>query len=122
MRIFDLAAQIILASSLLLASCASYAPEPLAGAPDLRSGVSGLVAPSDRFPLPERRTHRYGLNRPLGIDEIDLIAAVNNPDLKAARSRIGVAHAQAFAAGILPNPQASADYGFLLGGPGTMNS
>jgi outer membrane protein TolC len=122
MRIFDLAAQIILASSLLLGSCASYAPEPLAGAPDLRSGVSGLVAPSDLFPLPERRTHRYGLNRPLGIDEIGLIAAVNNPDLKAARSRIGVAHAQAFAAGILPNPQASADYGFLLGGPGTMNS
>ena len=36
-----------------------------------------------------------------------MIAVVNNPDLKAMRGQLGVAEAQAFAAGLLPNPQFS---------------
>jgi hypothetical protein len=37
----------------------------------------------------------------------------------STRSKIAMAEAQVFAAGILPNPQLSFDYGFLIGGPGT---
>ncbi len=51
-----------------------------------------------------------------------MIAVAHNPDVKAARLRVGVAEAQVFAAGILPNPQFSFDYGLLTGGPGTTNS
>ena len=45
-----------------------------------------------------------------------MIAVVNNPDLKAMRGQVGVAEAQAFAAGLLPNPQFSFAYGSLITG------
>jgi outer membrane protein TolC len=107
---------------LLLASCATYAPNPLSEQPDLRPGVWDLVIRADQFPLPEHGTHRFDPRRPLDIDDIAMIAVANNPDLRAKRSRVGVAEAQVFAAGILPNPQLSFEYGFLVGGPGMANS
>ena len=105
-----------------LASCAAYSPEPLNERPDLRPSLTHLVVAADQFPLPELGSHRFDLRRPLDGDDVSMIAVANNPDLKATRTRIGVAKAQAFAAGILPNPQISFDYGFLTGGPGTINS
>jgi outer membrane protein TolC len=77
---------------------------------------------ADQFPLPELGPHRFDPRRPLDVDEVAMIAVANNPTLRATRSRIGVAEAQVFAAGILPNPQLSFEYGFFLGGPGTTNS
>ncbi|MGY3564114.1 hypothetical protein ACVWXP_007439 [Bradyrhizobium sp. USDA 4463] len=40
----------------------------------------------------------------------------------ARRGRGSVAQAQAFAAGILPNPQVALEHGFLISGPGTVNA
>ena len=51
-----------------------------------------------------------------------MIAVVNNPDLKAARDQVGVAEAQAFTAGLLPNPQFSFAYGGLISGVGATTS
>ena len=51
-----------------------------------------------------------------------MIAVVNNPDLKAMRDQVGVAKAQAFAAGLLPDPQFSFGYGALIGGVGATTS
>ena len=51
-----------------------------------------------------------------------MIAVVNNPDLKAMRREVGVAEAQAFAAGLLPNPQLSVAYGVLITGVGATAS
>jgi outer membrane protein TolC len=51
-----------------------------------------------------------------------MIAVVNNPDLKAMRGLVGVAEAQAFAAGLLPNPQLSFAYGALITGVGATTS
>jgi outer membrane protein TolC len=104
---------------IILSSCAAYTPEPLGGQPDLRSSVRDLAASADQFPLPEVRTHRFNLRGSLDIDDVAMIAVVNNPDLRATRSKIAVAQAQVFAAGILPNPQVSLDYAPLIGGPGT---
>jgi outer membrane protein TolC len=56
------------------------------------------------------------------MDEVAMIAVVNNPDLKATRSQVGVAEAQAFAAGLLPNPQFSFGYGGLITGVGATTS
>jgi hypothetical protein len=56
------------------------------------------------------------------MDEVAMIAVVNNPDLKATREQIGVAEAQAFAAGLLPNPQFSFAYGALITGVGATTS
>src|SRR5574337_583649 len=39
------------------------------------------------------------------MDDVAILAVINNPDLKIARADAGVAHAQAFAAGLLPDPQ-----------------
>lgn len=106
----------------LLASCASYFPRSLPEHPDLDADLHRLVASGDRFPLPELGSRRFDLRRPLNIDDVAMIAVAANPDLKATRTRVGVAQAQVFAAGILPNPQGSVDYGVLIGGPATMDS
>ncbi len=57
--------------------------------------------------------------QPLSIDTVSLLAATNNPDLRAARAERGIAAAQVLQAGILPNPSLGGSYAFLLGGPGT---
>lgn len=105
-----------------LSSCASYTPKPLGEHPALRPSVRELAVSADEFPLPERGTHTFDPQRPLDIDDVAMIAVANNPDLRAVRARIGVAQAQVFAAGILPNPQFSFSYAPLIGGPGTANA
>jgi outer membrane protein TolC len=117
---FRIGMPVLLALSALVTSCATYAPEPLSDRPDLVSDVRRLVARADQLPLPEVGTHRFDLRGSLDIDDVAMIAVANNPGLRATRSKIAVAQAQVFAAGILPNPQASLDYGFLIGGsPGS---
>ena len=46
---------------------------------------------------------------------------LNDPELKAARARAGVARAQLFAAGLLPDPQLSLDLVHPTSGIGTVN-
>jgi hypothetical protein len=105
------AVSICLASAFLTA-CQTYEPAPLGERPELLSDVAALtISPSD-LPLPELGAHRFDPSAPLDMDEIAMIAVVNNPDLKAMRGQLGVAEAQAFAAGLLPNPQFSFDGGF----------
>lgn len=106
---------------MFLSSCATYTPEPLGKQPELRSSVRDLVVSADQFPLPELGTHRFDPRRPLDVDDVAMIAIANNPDLRAARRKIGVAQAQVFATGILPNPQLGFEYGALLGGPGVIS-
>lgn len=43
----------------------------------------------------------------LDLDQVATLAVLNNPELKAARATLHVAQAQAFAAGLLPDPQFS---------------
>src|SRR5262249_20780363 len=74
----------------LFDGCQSYAPLPLNRQAMLAADLSQL---------------RFGnMPQPLSIEAVSLLAAANNPDLKAARSEIGVAAAQVLQAGILPNP------------------
>lgn len=105
-----------------LSACATYAPATLPDRPDLADGLSRLTVTPAEMPLPELGSHPFDPSLPLDMDEIAMIAVVNNPDLKGVRDQAGVAGAQAFAAGLLPNPQFSFSYGFLGGGPGAANS
>src|SRR5271169_3015001 len=90
---------------LLLGGCQSYTPMPLNRQAMLAEHLSDL---------------QFGnMPQPLSIEAVSLLAAANNPDLKAARIENGIAAAQVLQAGILPNPSLGAGYGFLLGGPGT---
>ncbi len=108
--------------SAVLAACETYQPDPVGNRPDLLPAVDELrIAPSD-LPLPELGTHPFDPSRPLDMDEVAMIAVVNNPGLKAMRDQVGVAEAQAFAAGLLPNPQFSFAYGALISGVGATTS
>ncbi len=80
----------------LLAGCATYSPLPLPATDDLATGAGAM-----------------GPDQPaLGMDAVAALAVLNNPDLRAARAALRVGQAQAFAAGLLPDPQLSysADY------------
>jgi outer membrane protein TolC len=91
----------------LLGGCATYQPHPL----DDRSPL--LVDPGV-IHVEMAKGHggidHHEFNPADGLDPIEAgsIAVVNNPDLKAQRVQLNVAGAQAFAAGLLPDPQFSA--------------
>jgi cobalt-zinc-cadmium efflux system outer membrane protein len=109
-----------LASTTLLAGCASYAPAPLKGdaeallaQPDLgAAAVDAAIALHPRLkPVP------IDLSQPLTPDALGLIAVIANPDLKAARAKAKVADAQVFAAGLLPDPVITLGADHILSGP-----
>src|SRR4051812_870347 len=85
-------------TALLLAGCATYAPVPLPETVDLAERLPGQVV------------------QPLDMDAVSTVAVLNNPDLRAARRKSDVAEAQAFAAGILPNPELTANLDPATGG------
>src|SRR5579862_2435674 len=80
------------AMAFALAGCETYEPAPLPQTPDLL----------DRLPVAQA-------GQALDMDQVATIAVINNPDLRSARFKSGVADAQAFEAGILPNPQLNAE-------------
>jgi outer membrane protein TolC len=89
----------------MLAGCAAYRDQPLsmkAGWPD---GLSRLEVNPSKMPLAELATHAFDPADGLDMTEVAMIAVANNPVLKLARDDAGIASAQAFSAGLLPDPQ-----------------
>jgi outer membrane protein TolC len=88
----------------VLAGCQGYHREPLPDAPD--------------FGAPGKTSVPAG---PLSLTAVAGLAVSNNPDLVASRAKADVASAQAFAAGLLPDPQftGSVDY---PSDPGTVSA
>jgi cobalt-zinc-cadmium efflux system outer membrane protein len=80
------------------AGCAVYRPEPLPNDDALLADVT-MVQATPGAPLP------FDISDGIDIDEVATIAVLNNPDLRAVRAGVGVAQAQVFAAGLLPDPQ-----------------
>lgn len=92
---------------LVVSGCASYGAAPLsidAGLPRPLIADAANLAPVIH---PRLATKPLDLNRPL--DELDLarLALILSPELAAQRAQVGVAQAQLFAAGLLPDPQLS---------------
>jgi outer membrane protein, multidrug efflux system len=79
-----------------LAGCAVYSPLPL----PTRNDLARAVAPR-------------GV-RPLGMNAVATLAVLNNPQLRAARAQMHIARAQAFAAGLLPDPQLTYSGDFVM--------
>jgi cobalt-zinc-cadmium efflux system outer membrane protein len=99
-------------AGILLSSCATYSPEPLdsgQGAGD----ASQLTVNAADMPLPALRAHRFDPSAGLDVTDVAMLAVANNPDLRVLRDQLGIARAQAFAAGLLPDPQISAGKDFL---------
>ncbi|MHB8727744.1 MAG: TolC family protein [Sulfuricaulis sp.] len=98
---------LLLAGLLLgLGGCAIYAPRPLAKQADLAAQVP-LRVDASTLSLPALRHHVFNPADGLDMTETAMLAVVNNPDLKVQRRKADVAHAQLFAARLLPDPQLS---------------
>ncbi len=91
----------------LLGGCASYQPQPLPEHAPLEKNLPLLVATINRSLKPGNDSYRVNLADGLDLTEVAIIAVLDNPDLKARRAQLNVAGAQAFAAGLLPDPQLS---------------
>ena len=81
---------VLVFTALLLTGCATYHAEPLPEGPDLRSQLPDMG------------------KTPLSMTQAAGFAVLGNPGLKAERAKRDIASAQAFQAGLLPNPQVSA--------------
>jgi outer membrane protein, heavy metal efflux system len=104
-----------------LAGCATYRAKPLATAPDLVQRVDALdlAVPSATPKAPPRR-----LDPAAGftLDQIGLLAVLNDPALRTERGRLGLAQAGVTAASLLPNPQLGLGFGALISGPASTPS
>ncbi|MDD2877275.1 MAG: TolC family protein [Acidiphilium sp.] len=100
----------LIAAALLLAGCATYRARPLNLAPPLKPSVASLD-----HGLPDGRMIAGA--SPLSPQALAALAVLNDPALAASRAQIGVAQAQVFAAGLLPDPNLQGGFGALLGGP-----
>lgn len=94
---------------LLLPGCAWYHAKPLSSHDSLttQDELGRLQIDPSKMPLPELAAHRFDPTDGFDIDEVAMLAVVNNPDLRLARDDLGIAQAQAFSAGLLPDPQVS---------------
>lgn len=101
----------------LVASCAVYHPLPLPTAAHLATRLDQLEltipAIPDRTPA-----GRVDISRPLPIDQIGLLAILNDPELRAQTGERKVAEATQRQTSLLPNPSVSINWEALLGGPG----
>lgn len=105
---------------LALAGCAAYRPLPLGPVSELPMRPEQIQVDTRSLPFPVLAAHPFDPRD--GLDEIEVatLAVVNNPDLKLARDDLSVSRAQAFAAGLLPDPQLAltGDLSNSGGGPG----
>lgn len=102
---------LLLATLLGVGGCATYADLPL-GQGRGAASVAALTAPTAAMALPLPATHRFDPSDGLDVTEVAMLAVVNSPQLRVKRDELGIARAQAFAAGLLPDPQLalSADF------------
>ena len=92
-------------AALGLAGCASYAPKPLPERVNLPRSASAIAVDPARLPFRNLSTHVFNPADGLDMDEVAMLAVANNPQLRQARDALGIARAQSFAAGLLPDPQ-----------------
>lgn len=100
---------VTIAICLALPGCTWYRREPL-NLHDTSTSLQSLdrvrIDPTS-MPLPELSVHEFNPADGLDIEEVAMLAVANNPDLRLTRADLGIAKAQAFSAGLLPDPQLS---------------
>jgi outer membrane protein TolC len=96
----------------ILGGCAAYQARPLDMHAELLHQIPHLTVDIPQILLPKSETYQFNPDDGLDMTEVAILAVVNNPDLKLARDDAKIARAQAFDAGLLPNPQLSAGLDF----------
>jgi outer membrane protein TolC len=106
----------LLASATLLGGCESYHPAPASD-----EAIAAALTPMESPELARAAAElKHPLLPPVSVGEdgsltpqgAAVVAVLQNPSLRATRSRRGVAEAQLLQAGILPNPQLAAALDF----------
>lgn len=92
-------------AALGLAGCANYAPKPLPERVNVPHSASAIAVEPARLPFRSLSRHPFNPADGLDMDEVAMLAVANNPQLRQARDALGIARAQSFAAGLLPDPQ-----------------
>ncbi len=108
-----------------LAACASAPDKPLEPAADAllaQPDLGALAQGASQLKHPRLKPVEIDPRQPLTPEQIGLIAVVASPDLKAARAKAGVAEAQVFDAGLLPDPTLTLGFDKLLSGPDMFNA
>jgi len=109
--------------TLLLAACSTDHARPLATAPNLVPDASRLSVDVSRLRLGPLKAHPFDPARGLDPTDVAVLAVLNSPDLTARRAAARVAGAQAFAAGLLPDPQLGVTWDIpVVRGPGITNA
>ena len=90
-----------------LSGCATYAPQPLNTRSTLPDRIPDLTIDPRQMPMPDLAAYTFDPADGLDMTEVAMLAVVSNPDLRVARANAGIVQAQAFAAGLLPDPQLS---------------
>ena len=89
----------------LVTGCASYRPLQLPGKANWANSVAHLKVDDSGLSRHALDTHRFDPADGLDMTEVAMLAVANNPGLRLARDDARLANAQAFAAGLLPDPQ-----------------
>lgn len=101
--------------ALALSGCATFSPHPLVDRDTSSRDIGRIVVDARSMPLPELAAHRFDPSHGLDMDDVAMLAVANNPDVKLLRDDLGIARAQAFAAGLLPDPQVSLENDYPSG-------
>jgi outer membrane protein TolC len=103
--------------AVVLAGCATYRPLALPTDDALIRDASRLRVDTAQMPGAALAAHRFDPSDGLDITEVAMLAVANNPDLKLLRADAGVTRAQAFSAGLLPDPQLALSRETAMGSP-----
>jgi outer membrane protein, heavy metal efflux system len=121
-RANSIAASVLTAVAMVgLSGCATYRSSSLPLGANLAANPEGLDA-TIQANRANYLIRGIDISRPLTINQIGLLAILNDPDLKSERGELEVARAGVLQATLLPNPSANLSYGALVGGPGTTSS
>ena len=113
---------VLLTASACLQGCATYQAAALPATPDFLQDMAHLTVDRAKLDVPELKSHPFDPSDGLDMDEVAMLAVVNNADLRVARGDAGIAHAQAFAAGLVPDPQVSLGYAPAPGNAGATSA
>lgn len=106
----------IIVIALTCAGCATYQPLPLATQAQAPDNPASIKVDASSLALPILHPHVFDPTRGLDMTDIAMLAVANNPQLKLARDDRGIANAQAFAAGLLPDPVLDFSRGYPTSG------
>ncbi len=106
----------------VLGGCVSYRSAELPDRPRPDPSTTELALAGARLDYPRLGPVDIDLSGPLSARQLGVIAVIANPDLRAQRARLGVAEAQVFEAGLLPDPQFSFSLDRPASAPGLVDA